>query len=78
MKQKKPKIEYDKKNKVLSIIVKNEKSADSDIQGNAVIDYDKKGEMVRVSFYEFSFDDFKKEEKNIREFTRKSKMLAIA
>ena len=75
MKQKNPKIQYDKKSKVLSIEVKRAKSVDSDVQGNMVVDYDKKGDVVRVNFYQFSFEDF---EENERAFSRESVTLVSA
>ena len=53
------KISYDKGSKVLSINMKKAKSADSDIHGNVVVDYDKKGNAVRVNFYDFNFNAFR-------------------
>jgi uncharacterized protein YuzE len=74
MKNNKPKIAYDKESKVLSIIVKDEKSIDSDVQGNAVIDYNKEGDIVKINLYNFSFSNFKDKIKSIKEFTRESKI----
>ena len=64
------KISYDKESKVLSIEMKHAKSVDSDIQGNVVIDYDKKGEVVRVNLYNFTFDEFRENVKTLKNFTR--------
>lgn len=74
MKKNKQKISYDKESKVLMIELKPAKSVDSDIHGNVVIDYDKKGEAVRVNFYQFNFDEFVKGLKSLKEFARDSRM----
>lgn len=63
-----PKISYDKESKVLSIMFRKSKSADSDIQGNIVIDYDKKGEVVRLNLYDFSFAGFRNGFKALKDF----------
>jgi len=68
------KISYDKKSKVLSIAVKKAKSADSDIHGNIVIDYDKKGAIVRVNFYDFNFKNFGDNRKLLKDFSRNLKI----
>lgn len=57
------KILYDKESHVLSWEFGNGKSVDSDIQDNMVIDYDKKGNMVKLNIYNFSFSDFKEARK---------------
>ena len=75
MKSKKPKISCDKESKVLQIELKAEKSVDSDIHGNVVIDYGKGGGAVKVSFYQFSFDAFSKNLKALEEFAHQSKAL---
>ena len=74
MNKKNPKISYDKEASVLSIEMKQVKSVDSDIQGNVVIDYDKKGEVVRVNFYNFSFAEFQENVKILKNFTRSLKL----
>ena len=74
MKQEKQKISYDKESKVLSIEIKKGKSVDSDMQGNVVIDYDKKGDVVKVDLYGFSFEKFKDNLKPLREFSSKSQV----
>lgn len=71
MKKQLPKISYDKESKVMSIELKSAKSADSDIQRNVVIDYDKTGEVVRINFYDFSFDAFREGLKAIKDFSRR-------
>ena len=68
----KPKIIYDKESNVLSIEVKKAKSIDSDISGNAVIDYDARGEIVRISLYDFSFDMFRSNLKSFKSFAQRS------
>ena len=62
------KISYDKDSAVLSIEVKKAKSVDSDVSDNVVIDYDKKGEIVRVNLYSFDFNAFKSNERALKEF----------
>lgn len=68
-------ISYDKESKVLSIQISEQKSVDSDIANNVVIDYDKNKNVVRVSFYEFNFDDFRSGIKAIRDFAQNSRVL---
>ena len=72
--KKKPKISYDKESEVLSLEISKSKSVDSDIQGNVVIDYGKKGEVVRINLYSFSFDDFKNGHRALKDFARDSKI----
>lgn len=55
-----PKISYDSESKVLSIQINKNKSVDSDIQGNLVIDYDSQGKIVKINIYQINFDRFKK------------------
>ena len=66
------KIDYDKEAEVMSVIVADKKSVDSDIRGNVVIDYDNKGEIVKVNFYNFSFNMFKKYKNQLNPFVRSS------
>lgn len=68
MKKIHPKISYDKESRVLSIEVQKSRSVDSDIHGNVVIDYDKRGNIVRISFYHFDFSSFNNGQKAIRKF----------
>lgn len=74
MRKTKPKISYDKESRVMSIELSKTRSVDSDIQGNTVIDYGKKGNIARINFYEFSFDDFKNSVKAVRSFARRSEI----
>ena len=70
MKKKNPKISYDKESDVLSIEFKKAKSVDSDIHDHVVIDYDKKGEIVRLNLYHFNFADFRSGLKALKDFGR--------
>ena len=54
--------------------MKHGKSVDSDISGNVVIDYDKKGEVVRVNLYNFSFASFRENLKTLKSFTQSFKL----
>lgn len=74
MSKKMPKISYDKESEVMLIEMKKGKSADSDIHGNIVIDYDKKGDAMRVNFYGFHFDAFRIGLKAIKEFSKHSEV----
>ncbi|MBU4298646.1 DUF2283 domain-containing protein [Patescibacteria group bacterium] len=71
MKENNIKISYDKESEVFSVEMKKAKSIDSDILGNVVIDYDKKGKVVRVNFYNFDFSAFKENLEVIKNFARK-------
>lgn len=51
-----PSIQYEKKHKILSIRLSKQKSVDSDISGNIVIDYDKKGEIVNIDIMDINLD----------------------
>jgi len=55
---------------VLSVEVEKTKSADSDISGNVVVDYDKNGKISHINFYEFNFDNFKSNLKALKDFSR--------
>ena len=68
MKNKNPKISYDKESAVLSIMLGKNKSVDSEIQGNTVIDYDRKGKIAKINFYDFNFSSFKDKLKYIKDF----------
>lgn len=74
MKKQLPKISYDKESEVMLIEIKNGKSVDSDIHGNIVIDYDRKGDAMRVNFYGFNFDSFRAGLKAIKEFSKRSEV----
>lgn len=51
-----PKIVYQKKDSILSIRFRKEKSVDSDIQGNVVIDYDKNGNIVNIDIMDIDLN----------------------
>jgi len=59
---------YDRESRVLSFGVKRSKSVDSDIQNHVVIDYDKKGEIVRIDFYDMDFGAFRESVQSIKSF----------
>ena len=73
MNNKNLKISYNKEAKVLSVEMRKMKSVDSDIHDNIVIDYDKRGKVVRVNFYDFNFDAFQESRKELKNFTRNFK-----
>ena len=70
MNRARPSIYYDRESGVLSIEVKKAKSVDSDIQGNAVIDYDRRGDIVRVNLYRLDFSAFRKAKRAMKRFAR--------
>jgi len=70
-----PKISYDKESKVLSVEVEKAKSVDSDIQRNIVIDYDKKGNIVRVNFYNFDLSAFSNGQRAFKKFSKDVKVV---
>lgn len=53
-----PKIKYNQDNEILSLRFSAKKSVDSDIQGNVVIDYDAKGEIVNIDIMKINLDNF--------------------
>ena len=59
-KNQKPKVKYDKESRVLSFEFSGKKSVDSDIRSNAVIDYSESGEIVRINFHSFNFNNFRR------------------
>lgn len=72
--KKNPKISYDRESEVLSVEMKRAKSVDSDVAGKVVIDYDKKGDVVRVNFYKFSFAAFRENLKTFKKFSPSLKL----
>lgn len=58
MKIKNPKINYDPEAKILSIRLGAERSIDSEVKGNVVLDYDAKGDLVNVDIMKISFSEF--------------------
>lgn len=63
------KISYDKESKVLSVNMKTGKSVDSEMNDSVVIDYDKKGEIVRVNLYDLDFSAFKENKRELNNFS---------
>ncbi|MEK7620376.1 MAG: DUF2283 domain-containing protein [Patescibacteria group bacterium] len=61
MATKKPKISYDSEAQILSIRLSPQKSVDSDIYGNVIVDYGKDGHMVNVDIMDISLSEFKRE-----------------
>ncbi|TAN34046.1 DUF2283 domain-containing protein [Patescibacteria group bacterium] len=53
-----PKINFIKKDRILSIRFRKEKSVDSDIAGNVVVDYNKKGEVVGIDIMDINLENF--------------------
>lgn len=70
MKEKDIKISYDRDSRVLSLKVSKARSVDSDIQGNLVIDYDKKWRIAGINMYKFSFEAFRENVKELKSFAR--------
>ncbi len=57
------KIQYNPEVKILSIRFRRNKSVDSDIIDNAVLDYDKDGRLVNIDIMEVNLEDFINSEK---------------
>ncbi len=76
-KKQKPKVKYDKEDQILSFEFSNKKSVDSDIQANAVIDYGKLGEIVRINFYNFNFDNFQRLIKPLRRVYHPARSMGV-
>ena len=70
MSKKNIKISYDKNSQVLSLEIGKGKSVDSDLQDNVVLDYDKKGKIVRINLYAFSFDQFRSKRSVLKKLSR--------
>jgi len=77
MKKSSVKIAYDKESEVLSLVLKKGKSIDSIIQGNAVLDIDKKGEVVRIDIHDYDFDAFRPLKKVISSISHSNLHLAV-
>jgi uncharacterized protein YuzE len=56
----KPKVNYDKKVDILNMKFSDEKSVDSEMQGNLVVDYGKDGDIVNIEVMGFSLENFSK------------------
>jgi len=78
MKKKRQKISYDKESKALSIEIRAAKSVDSDIHDNVVIDYDRKGRVVRVNLYDIDFSAFKEIARGRKMFASRFALPALA
>ena len=52
-----PKIQYNPEVKILSIHLMDSASVDSDVKGNAVLDYDKNGNLVNIDVMEVNLED---------------------
>lgn len=73
MRKAKQKISFDKESNMLSIELSGGKSADSDISGNLVIDYDKNGKVIRINLYHFDFERFRESRKALDAFQGRSR-----
>ena len=58
MQVKNPKIKYDPEAKILSVRLASGPSVDSDVKGNVVLDYDRKGNLVNVDIMKVSLSEF--------------------
>ena len=74
MKSGKPKIEVDQESGVVSISLKRGRGVESEISGNAVLDYDKNGDLVKVNLYSINFDNFESHKKDLVHFGRVANM----
>lgn len=61
MARKNPSIAYDVESNILSIRLSKDKSVDSDIYGNVVVDYGKDGHPVNIDIMNISLSEFKRE-----------------
>ena len=52
------KIEYDPEVKILKIRLRRGKSVDSEVEGNIVLDYNSKGELVKLENMDINLEDF--------------------
>jgi len=73
MKKKYPHILYDSESEVFSVEAQSGDSVDSEISDSIVIDYDKQGKVVRLNFYNFSLEDFSKNQKAMNDFIQSRK-----
>lgn len=53
-----PQLQYHKKAKILSLRLSKKRSADSDVQGNVVVDYDVAGRVVNVDVMSVNLNNF--------------------
>ncbi|MEK7482567.1 MAG: DUF2283 domain-containing protein [Patescibacteria group bacterium] len=54
-----PQIKYDKNSNIVSIRVSAEKSVDSDVKNNVVVDYDENGEIVNIDIMKIGISQFR-------------------
>ena len=52
------KIQYDPEVKILSIRLRENKSVDSEIKENVVLDYDADGHLVNIEIMDINIEDF--------------------
>ncbi len=52
-----PKIEYNQREKILSIRFAETRSVDSDVKDNVVMDYDENGHLVNLDILEVNLED---------------------
>ena len=60
--------------KLLEDALENPTKIASDIQGDVVIDYDKKSKIARINLYNFSFDNFRENQKAPKLFSKNSEV----
>lgn len=68
------KIKYNKQAKILSIRLDEEKSVDSDIKKNIVVDYDKHGNIVNIDIMNINLDEFSKINFNLNQIFKKERI----
>lgn len=56
----KPEIKYDKNSKIISIKFSKNKSVDSDVKENVVVDYDADGGIVNIDIMAINLTEFKR------------------
>ncbi|MBI5216404.1 MAG: DUF2283 domain-containing protein [Ignavibacteriae bacterium] len=52
-----PKIQYDPEVKILNIRLREDKSVDSEIKENVVLDYDAQGHIVNIEIMDINIED---------------------
>ena len=53
-----PKLQYNKKEKILSLRLSQKRSVDSDVHDNVVVDYDAAGRVVNVDIMSVNINNF--------------------
>ncbi len=64
------KIECDQESKVLMLTLKKGKSVDSEVKGNVVLDFDPKGELVRLEVMDVNLEAFLKAKETVNQANR--------